>query len=398
MHARTALVAAIALAGTLGLVAINPPNRPPVNALRREEPKKYDVTYAITLQTVSHPADLAQRGIFQFDEAPIVFPVIYMGQYSRVFISDPEPYGKLLHDGAPVDARYMNMGQEENKPFNTHLLRMVSPGFRGTVLRFEFQFRTQTWNALIDEARAQATTWPRDMKWPDEVQDGLRPQTMIESDAPIFRQALNDIATPEARQTIPPYLLAKRIVAYVLNNFQVSGQGMTRGGIGEIRGLVMRGALATANSPDQTYRLVGSEHDLLCVCIAMLRAANIPARAVIGAEEALATSGKTLPELVSWGEFYLPDSGWVSFDPNAMRSEGGGRYQNFNNAWPHFGTMDELNERVVLAYHFIPPAAVVVPGNYALWGWDPRPAQQPSYEQAITIQITGRGKGEEDPR
>jgi len=397
MFARSAFFAAIALTGSLGLVALDPPNRPPVNALHREEPKKYDVSFSITLQTVAHIADLAQRGVFQFDEAPVVFPIIYMGQYSRVFLN-PEPYGRMLHDAAPVDARYMNMGVEENKPFNTHLLRMVSPRFRGIALKFTFQFQTQTWNAQINEQAAQATKWPRDMKWPDEVLDGLKPQTMIESDNAIFREILQRVYSTEAMATMPPYMLAKGIVANVLNNFQVSGQGVTRGGVGEMRGLVMRGALATVTNPDAMNRWVGSEHDLVCVCIALLRAANIPARAVIGAHEKLTSGGKTVPELISWAEFYLPDSGWVSFDPNAMRGNGSGRYQNMTAAWPDFGTMDELNERVVLSYHFIPPAAVVVPGNYALWGWDPRPAQQPSYEQAITIQITDRGRGEDDPR
>jgi hypothetical protein len=396
MHARLPLVAAILLAGSLGLVALDPPNRPPVNALRRAEPKKYEIAYTITLQTVAHPADLAQRGIFRFDEAPVVFPIIYMGQYSRSFV-DPQPTGEMFHDGQLVNPQYLNMGQEENKPFNTHLLRMVSPRFQGVALQFGFKFQTQSWNALINEQAAQQATWPRDMKWPDEVLDGLRPQTMIESDHSIFREALNSISTPEQRQSMSPYMVAKAVIAYVLNNFQVNGQGVTRGGLGEIKGLNMQGALATTNNRDALNRIIGSEHDLVCVCVAMLRAANIPARPVIGAVEEMRPGGKTTPTIISWAEFYLPESGWVSFDPNAMRGNGAGRYQNFNASWPDFGTMDNLNERVVLSYHFIPPAAVVVPGYYALWGWDPRPLEQPSYEQAIKIQITGRGKGEEDP-
>ena len=97
---------------------------------------------------------------------------------------------------------------------------------------------------------------------------------------------------------------------------------------------------------------------------------------------------------MSWAEFYLPDVGWVPFDPMEMR--GKVRSLDVRRPWPDFATMKELNERIPLAYHFVPPATVQSPQNPAVWGWDPRPGGDPSSEQQIRFQISSRGRGVED--
>jgi hypothetical protein len=65
--------------------------------------------------------------------------------------------------------------------------------------------------------------------------------------------------------------------------------------------------------------------------------------------------------------------------------------------WPEFGTMDDLNRRIPLAYHFIPPAAVEAPVP-GVWGWDPRPGGDPGTEPQIRFTMISRGRGPEGPR
>ncbi len=59
--------------------------------------------------------------------------------------------------------------------------------------------------------------------------------------------------------------------------------------------------------------------------------------------------------------------------------------------------MEDLNDRVPLAYHFMPAASVQTPQYPAVWGWDPRPWRDPSSEQQIRLSIVSRGRGVEDP-
>ena len=48
---------------------------------------------------------------------------------------------------------------------------------------------------------------------------------------------------------------------------------------------------------------------------------------------------------VSWGEFYLPDAGWIPFDPDSLRTKSLGT-QNVRQPWTDFGTVRKLNERI----------------------------------------------------
>ena len=66
--------------------------------------------------------------------------------------------------------------------------------------------------------------------------------------------------------------------------------------------------------------------------------------------------------------------------------------------WSEFGTMDELNERIPLAHHFIPPVSCEAPGSPGVWGWQPRPFRPNLGLYQIQLDISSRGKGVDDPR
>lgn len=359
-----------------------PSGRPPLGPLERYEPRIYDFRINVALSTWQQ-VDPFQRRRYNLQDSPIVMPVIFQSSYSRV--DGDSLYGKLWLGGKP-DPNVANRTRlDPGKPHHTHLAVMTVPKFNGYHVRWEFGYRVQVWSSRINDAAAAQITWPRE--WPEEVHDGLQAQMFIESNHPVFAEKVQQVSEGNLR-TVPPYLAAKDLVRWCINNIRVTGNGERRGNGEVLQGMVVNGALATA----QNRQGLGSPHDLLCVCIAMLRAAGIPARPVIGVEE----DARGRHRFRSWGEFYLPDAGWIPFDPYAMRGKGI-RNKNVRQPWPEFGTLKDLNRRIPLSYYFVPPAGVESPMAPAVWGWDPRPGGDPSSEQAIIFGTTSRGRGVEEP-
>lgn len=353
--------------------------------LQRNKPKLYDLTFGVTIATATEilareEGNYPVRGNYDLKGAPIVMPLLIQGTYSRV---DPTTVAAKLW----LDAKEQNPHLEikDGLPFGTSLGILTIDRFTGQSVRWQVGYRMQAWSSVIDDAAAAKIAWPKE--WPKEVQDGLKPQMYIESDDPIFKQTVDRVSDGKLR-LVPPYLAAKDLIRYAINNVQTNGDGVDRGGLGQIRGIEVTGAKRTATSG------MGTPHDLVCVCVAMLRAANIPARPVIGVQES-PKDGKN--EFATWAEFYLPDCGWIPFDPYVMRGKGI-RTLDVKRPWPEFGTMDDLNERIPLAYHFMPAATVESPENPSVWGWDPRPGGGANSEQAVTIGIVSRGKGVDDPQ
>jgi len=378
-------MAVIVLAFLAALVAPPPSGRPPIGPLERYEPEKYEVRFAVALTTYQQ-LEAREEGVapwtrrnYDLVDAPIVYPIIFMGAYSRVY-NDSVNVKMLLnnHDTPP------NLEIKSGFQHNTHLATMTVKKFYGQALRFEVTTTMQSWSSRLDDEWAAKIGWPKE--WPDEVKDGLGAQTYIEAGDPIFKELVEKVTKGRLRLA-PPILAVKELVRHVINTVQVSGNGQDRGEFNVLRGMVVDGAKFA-----MTER-VCSPHDLVCACVAVLRAAEIPARPVVGFEEDREGKGR----YVSWCEFYLPEAGWVPFDPNEMRGKGI-RSLDVYKPWPEFGTMKNLNERVPVSYHFIPPATIESPMRPGIWGWDPRPGGDPGTDPNIYIDITGRGKGEEDPK
>jgi hypothetical protein len=362
-----------------------PSGRPPVGPLQRYDPKLYDATFGVTMmpalqQYANEDGAYATRANYDLRDAPIVMPLIYQGTFSR--LKPDSVTGELWLDNRSTNP---NLEIKEGFPFNTSLAVMTIGRFQGQAVRWKLGYRVQAWSARIDDNAAGHIGWPQE--WPKEVQDGLKAQMYIESDDPVFKQTVDRVSEGKLR-LVPPYLAAKDLIRYAINNVQVSGDGIDQGAMGQLRGIEVFGAKQAATDG------IGTPHDLVCVCVAMLRAAGIPARPVIGIQER-EKDGKN--EFVSWGEFYLPECGWIPFDPFVMRGKGI-RTLDVRKPWPELGNMKDLNRRIPLAYHFMPAATVETPQNPSLWGWDPRPGGGANSEQAIDLGIVSRGKGEDDPQ
>ena len=373
------------------VVALAPPSgRPPEGALERYEPRIYDVKFEVQLAPAPQ-RDISRHVSFDLRDTPVVMPVIFQSTFSIV---DPESLGATLWlNGIPDPDLTSRTHLDEGFPFHTQLAVLPIARFVGDSIRWELHYKTQVYSSRLDDLAAAEIRWPRE--WPGDVKDGLEPQMFIESDDPIFARTIEDISEGNLRG-VPPFLAAKDIIRYSILNVRITSDGEDRKNFGMLHGLEMVGARRAAEQG------AGSPADLVCVCVAMLRAAGIPARPVIGIEERM--EGRRGPDggprakknetFVIWAEFYLPDTGWIPFDPVEMG--GSVRNRNVRHAWPHFGSLDDLNKRATLAFHFIPPASVEVPENPAVWGWDPRPTR-PTWgtEQTIELSMIYRGKGVE---
>ncbi|MHC5115323.1 MAG: transglutaminase-like domain-containing protein [Planctomycetota bacterium] len=382
-----------ALCVAIAAILTPPSGRPPVGPLERHSPRVYDFRYAVTVTTSVADRARGTRGwssvamlpapTFDLRDTPIVMPVIYQGAYHAIQ-ADSVRMGagraRRLDGGAAIKHRI-----DSGLPYHGHLAVFPIRRFNGSTLGWSVAYRMQSFSSRIDDLRAAEIAWPRD--WPDEVVDGLDPQMYIESDDPGFADIVDRVSEGRLRMTTP-YLAAKELVRHCVEHIRVSGDGLHRGPVGVLHGLDMQGARATAKSGR------GGPHDLVCVCVAVLRAAGIPARPVIGV---MKHEKRGYRVLVSWAEFYLPQAGWVPFDPVEMRGKSLIN-RDVREPWPEFGTMKDLNRRMPIAYHYMPPRAVESPIAPALWGWAPRPARPPIEEQRIVITTASRGRGVEDPR
>ena len=363
------------------IIAAPPSGRPPMGPLERYEPRVYDFTFDVTV-TTAWQFDGTRQQSYNLVDAPIVVPVIFQGTYSRVMSDSLK--GRLWLQGREDTTLAQRTRLDDGYPHQTQLAVLPIKTFRGKSLRWQLGYRVQVWSSRLNsEAAAAAIGWPDD--FPKEVQDGLHPQKYIESDDPMFAAAVQQASGGKLRE-VSPYFAAKDLVRYCINKIRIRGDGVRRGDKGVLHGLELIGAKQAASDG------LGGPHDLVCVCVATLRAAGIPARPVIGVQK----NDLGAAEFVSWAEFFLPQVGWVPFDPAQMRSKGI-RHLDVRQPWPEFGTLKNLNRRIPLAYHFMPPATVQTPQVPAVWGWDPRPGGDPSSEQHIHFSVISRGRGPDDP-
>lgn len=359
--------------------------RPPTNALARSDPRAYDVTFAATIFTDTPYIDGSLRELIQVRDAPFVLPLIVRGPWSR---SEPGSLtGRIFVDGVEQRGASQAARVDHGRAFGMAYAVLPLAEARAQTIKFEIGYRTQSWSSALDDARAAQATWPRE--WPAECADALKPQLFVESDDPRFKQFVDRISGGSLRQ-VPPHLAAKDLIRATIGALRISGSGLSRVEAGLLQGMALKGASLAMN--DGT----GTPHDLVAACVAVLRAAEIPARVVVGVDR---SEPRTLSSgLLSWGEYYLPDSGWVPFDPGIMRNSAIAR-RNVRDPWPGLGTLKDLNRRIILSYAFQPPGGLISHGNPAVYGWDPRPAGAPrSTRQQINVNSVSRGDGVVDPQ
>ncbi|MFO0963340.1 MAG: transglutaminase-like domain-containing protein [Phycisphaerales bacterium] len=358
--------------------------RPPELPLQRVTPRQYDVKFE---------GSIWAPGVSRGDTAPmqlsamtVWFPMILQSTWSAV---DPASLKPELWIEARKDPKIGDRVQyRQGLPFGLSAMGFPVGDVAGQSLKWNVTWRVQVWSAKLDEAAAARTTWPVD--WPAEVQEALRPQPGIESDAPEFKAFVDRVSQGKLR-AVSPWIAAKELVRATIKVFRNIDNDGLRVESGFTRGLVLNGALSSMNAAS------GTAHDMTAACTAVLRAAGIPARAVIGAADLPTSSGNaTRTRLISWGEFYLPGAGWVPYDPVDLRGAIRGGLS-LDRSWPSFGNWSDLNERIPLSYTWIAPIPGTTSMPYpAVWSWSTHGVINTQViSDMVGIQIVGRGRAKE---
>ncbi len=307
-----------------------PDGRPPTGALRRTDSRKWEITLNIDLP-------LFRKN----DPTPeaLVIPVSILDTWWRV---DPRSFvGNVFSDSSPVPKALTNLTVNQSR-FGDSRVEISIPNFVEFRLRTELTWVVETWSCQLDEIAASREQMPT--LWPQEVERWRYATPGIDPNEPRIQQLRQQILQRIPANTAPIYV-AKEMIR-TGSRILKSGDHRDRNPFGIwSRGLETRG-IAQA-----LWTEIGSESDVVCICVALLRSMGFPARPVIGLADRSGQAGKSLSrkELGMWGEVYLPNCGWVPFDSDEIRG-GISPSTKIDQHWNGFGSDDEFNERVPITH------------------------------------------------
>ena len=308
------------------------------------------------------------------NERPFRMPLVTEGPWSRLSVESLEVIS--INGNQPVATLEGKKALTGTGILGEKMIQATLPNGPQGFSTISISAEVASWNSKVDEDQALLMNWPAE--WPAEARKSLQPQPLIESDAQVFKEAVESIFGKDLRLT-PPWIVAKAVTQYTCANIRVTGARMLRAGRGQLRGLNIKGAQETTSSG------IGSRADLTCVCVAMLRAAGIPARPVVG----LSDDVESGDELTTWAEFYLPNSGWVPFSPWEMQKSGVKNWK-LDRPWRYFGNWSDLNNNVPIAWSFAPGDGATAHDSWAIWGWT---RAVPGVEFPLANPGTGRTRG-----
>jgi hypothetical protein len=358
--------------------------RPPERPLQRVEPRLWDAKFEASIWVPSNRD--GQTTTLQLQSTVVWFPLIMQSTYSQCDPSSSK--AELWVQGARVPKLADRLVFRQGGPFGLSMIGIPIGDMAGQSVKWNVTWRVQCWSSKVDEAAAARVTWPE--TWPAEVQPCLAPQPGIESDSPDFKAFVDKVSKGNLRG-VTPWIAAKELVRGTINTFRSMDNDGLQQESGFTRGIILNGAWKAMNTAG------GTSHDMAAACVAVLRAAGIPARIVLGIAD-LPTSGggNNRARLVTWCEFYLPTAGWVPFDPVTLRGSSRGGL-NVERPWPTFGTWDDLNLRVPISYAWTAPVAgagsLPYPAGWSATGTT-RMSSNSSADQ-VGVQLVSRGRVKE---
>lgn len=330
----------------------------------------------------------------KFDTAAVVFPVPYSSA-SHTTNSDGIR-GTLLFDDRPVDKEF---DFADNYAGGTRLARWEMLNKQGRQVDLNIEIPMTCFETIFDEKLAEKAIWPVGGVWPGEAASTFGPQLGVDYESPVIAAKLSEWTKGKDAKTLKPVVLAKFLALRVLEAIQPSGLGLVSDRNGQLEGFALQGASRTLELGR------GSEHDIACLLCAVYRAAGLPARTVIG-YDVKATPGQEdtvfrrndddNEDLRSWVEFYLFDAAankgiWVPVDVARAR-QSSSRATALDKPMRYFGTNDELDDVLPVAFQYHPPTTVVAHGSPAFWGWLTTPRLQQGASQFIRFQAMNTPK------
>ncbi|MBX3357671.1 MAG: transglutaminase domain-containing protein [Phycisphaeraceae bacterium] len=253
----------------------------------------------------------------------------------------------------------------------------------GNSMDLRLEIPMTCWETVLDERAASRLPW-WDQPWPESVASALKPDAVVTSTAPEVVDLVNRWTEGKDPKTVPPVVLAKFLMGKVLEHAQPSGKGLRFSDVGGFVGVELQTVATTAG------RKLGSLHDINNLYCAVLRAAGLPARTVIGYDVTdtkgedsgfLSTKKTSATMLRPWVEFCVgwnedkKKGWWIPADINRLK-QSGSRPPALDRTWKGFGTCDEFDDVMPIAFHYHPPTSVVAHGYPAFWGWYTTPQLQ----------------------
>lgn len=391
--------------------------------LKREKPKDWIVTINVDVQStrndMADPSNskLPDTTPFKFETLSVIFPFPPPTASASPEQSTLKAVLKL-QDRPVTDQFTVLDNQITGQPYQSgvKLIRMSATNGVCREIGFEVSYKSVAYNTVYDEEAAAKVAWPKD-GWPVVVASTFNPQMYI--DYAILRDARSgvvrhDFDTEALRawvneqtkgnpQGVPPATLAKWIAGQMMTRLQPTGDGLTYLKSGQLQGIGVIG-------PELTFqRGRGSDFDISATLVAAYRMAGLPARLVIGWDTGTGSGASDnfldknkggKKSLRSWVEWALYDEAkstlnWVPVDLARMRKQGS-RAQAMDRPWKFFGTHDELQGVVPIAFHFHPPTTVESFGAPGMWGWMMTPSAPDVGFQGLRIRADRAAQTAED--
>ncbi len=307
-----------------------PEGRPPIGPLQRTDSRKWEVTLVISLPNF-HRNDKNPEAL-----------VVGVSTLDTWWQVDPRSFrAQVSTDLVPVPDALTSVIVTQSR-FGDSRVEVSLPRFVEYRARAEISWVVETWSCQFDEDAAAKLKWPS--SWPEEVERWRRATPGIDPADPQIQALRGQLQSIIARDALP-LTAAKEAIRLGCRALR-SGDHKQGNPFGELtRGIELWGIAAGLS------RQVGSEADTACICVALLRSFGFPARPVIG----LADQGdkprasSSSKSLVVWGEVYLPECGWVPFDPDRLRGGVSGG-KKVNQPWSGFGSDSDFNNRVPITH------------------------------------------------
>lgn len=369
--------------------------------LERSDPRDWTLTVTLGVrayETRDPRTKMPVRDEWNFESAAVVFPMLRDSASHR--LDEKNVTSRLTANDRLADDQVALIPQIYHS--GTRLGKWELKGWKGEELKLDVTLPVTTWRTTFDETAAERIGWPKG-EWPPQLKSTFEPMMFIDmgmDGEPYDPKPVADLLKKYTRgndpKKLPPVKLAKFLAGEVWKDFQPSGEGMEFDRTGLLEGIELQPIAETIK------RRRGSDFDVVNVLLALYRQAGLPARLVIGYDVGPKMAGflerKSDNEegLRAWVEFALWTEGmrepiWVPVDVLAMRGSSS-RPRPLDQPWEYFGTHEELDAVIPLAFQYHPPTSVRAYGTPGLWGWMVLPEPPSQAEQTLRFKVTSTPK------
>lgn len=350
---------------------------------------------------------------WKFQTLAVVFPILKSTASSDVIQDSWQ--GKLRVNDQVVDDKIESADLIDNGHSGTRLVKFTAVNGTARAVDLEISYNMVCYRTKLDEAAAMKVEWPKG-GWPADAASTFKPQMYIDYapdiehdgqlrpyDTEPLQNLLNSWLQAErvsSPRDIPLVRVAKIITGGVVKDLQPSGNGISYNRRGQLEGIEIKPIPTTIADKK------GTEFDIVCVYVAALRRAGIPARMVIGwqkeesgDDDKFLDRNKGVARMRAWAEFALFDENfksganaqacmnWIPVDVVSLRKSSS-RPPPLDRAWRFFGTVEDLEGTAPFSFHLHPPTTVRAYGSPGFWGWWMTPENPPRAMQNLLITVT----------